>query len=256
MSTQTNKHLKTRNAVAVVGGALLALIGLMGVTMGWSLYHKTFSTYPKFWQNVFALGTAAILEAGLFWFGVQLIKSAATWAERGMALFSAVLILAIIGMNIATHNAMMRGAGLAAWQSSYINYFGPAVIAVVAILVIVQLVLRPEVQASFRDSMREFETRERVDGIEDEVLNSDDFGKWMKATFSGEIMERAARRAGYDATKHGALPSAPSQRLFQPPTVEGQIIEDEAAPRYVNGAAETGRRHIASQTRNGHDPKQ
>lgn len=239
MPTQTKKQLNTRAAVAVAGGGLLALIGFMGVMMGWSLYFKTFSTYPKFWQNIFALGTALILEAGLFWFGVQLIKSAATWSERGFALFSAVAILSIIAMNIATHNAMVRGASLAGWQANYINYFGPAVITIVAILVIFQLLLRPEVQASFRDAMRDFETKERVDQIEDDILQSPDFDKWMQTTFRNEIYERAAKRAGYDSSRH-QLPPAPSRPALYANSTEAEAIEEHIEePRrgYVNGAA-------------------
>jgi hypothetical protein len=206
----------------------------MGVMMGWSLYAKTFASYPKFWANVFALGTAAILEVGLFWFGMQIVKSAATWTERGFAMAGAAIILTIIGMNIATHNATMRGAALAGWQSNYINYFGPAVIVIVAALVIVQLVLRPEVQAQFRDAMRDFETKERVDSIEDEVLNSPDFDKWMKTTFGGEIMERAARRAGYDANRH-SLPAQPQRPHLYANTTDAEP-EPEPKPRYVNGS--------------------
>jgi hypothetical protein len=232
-SQQSRKQLKIRAAVAVGGGAILALIGVMGVMMGWSLYFKTFSTYSKFFQNLFAFGTAAILECALFWFGVQLIKSAASWAERGCAIAGAMIILTIIGLNIATHNAITRGASLSVWQANYINYFGPAVIAVVALMVIVQLVLRPEVQQAFRDSMRDFETQERLDDIETQVLDSPEFDRWMRDNFQEEIYRRAAGRAGYDAGRH-SLPAAPNRPALYADTAEGEIHEEQ--PRYVNGA--------------------
>ena len=235
MNSQNRKQLNTRAAVAIAGGALLALIGFMGVMMGWSLYFKTFSTYSKFFQNIFALGTAAILEVGLFWFGLQLIKSAATWGERIVAIAGAVIILVIIGMNIATHNAMMRGVRLAEWQSNYVNYFGPAVIAVVALLVLVQLVLRPEVQAAFRDTMRNFETKSRLDEIEDKVLDSPEFDRWMSENFREEIYRRAANRAGYEAGRH-TLPEAPKHPALYANTTE--VEEHSDHPGYVNGQAD------------------
>lgn len=233
MPNQSKEILSARNAVAVCGAGLLGLIGIMGIMMGWALYSKTFSSYSPFFQNLFSLGTASILEISLIWFGYQLTKAAATWIERGWAIVGAAIILTIIGLNISTHNATMRGAALAIWQANYINYLGPGVIVIVAALVIVQLLLRPEVKASFREAMREFEVKERVDDIEDEVLGSDEFSQWLKHNFSSAMMERAARRAGYDASRHTALPGA-SQKKFQPPTVEGEVIEERP---YTNGKA-------------------
>lgn len=235
-TTQSRKQLSTRATVAVTGGALLALIGAMGVMMGWSLYLKTFSTYSKFWQNLFALGTAAVLECGLFWFGFQLIKSAATWAERGFAIFGGVVTLGIIGVNIATHNAIARGARLDVWQANYINHFGPAVITIVALFVLIQLVLRPEVQEAFRDAMRDFQTKGRLDAIEDKILDSEEFDKWISDNFREQIYRRAASRAGYDPDRH-ALPSAPSGHALQTTTIDSTVHNAEDPSReYINGA--------------------
>lgn len=228
----------TRNAVAIAGTVILGVIGLMGMMMGWSLYFISFSTYPYFFQLIFSLGTAAIIEGSLFWFGIQLTKAAATMLERGWAIGSAVIVLIIIGLNVSAHNAIARGAQLAGWQEKYVNYFGPAVIIVIAGLVIVQLLFRPELQARFRDSMREFQVKKRVDDIEDEILNGPEFEKWMKDKFKEQMFIRAAGRTGYVAEPESQqAPPAPepqqSQQSFQPPTVDGEIVQSPEPPRQM-----------------------
>jgi hypothetical protein len=85
--------------------------------------------------------------------------------------------------------------------------------------------------------MRDFETKERVDSIEDEVLDSAEFTEWMSKTFKEEIFKRAAGRAGYDAGRH-TLPSARERPGLYANTAEADYQEGEE-PRsgYVNGAS-------------------
>lgn len=228
---------KQRNNAALAGAILAALIGIVGVSMGFSRFLQSFSDWPKIAQWPLALFAALAIEGGLLFFTYTIIKAAATAAERGWAAFGAATCILITAINIATHNASVRSAGLARWQILYTDHVGPAVIILVLVLVLVQLALRPETAEIYRERQRSHRVKENVQNLEEELIESDEFKDWFKRHHRERVFERAARRAGWEppATRSRASATPPATPVAS--FSSSDFDTDDPRGRYVNGEA-------------------
>lgn len=216
--------LEKRKKVATAGAVIIGIVGAVGIAMGYALFFKSYTDYPKILQHLLAFMTAATIEGGLMWFTYNLLNSAATTSERVASGVSVFLLLAVIATNMATHQAIVRKANMVAWQTTYISYVGPAVIILVAALIIIQLYLRHENAEAYRDRQTTVNLKRRVDQLETEIVDSDDFEDWFKKEYKDLAYDRAVRRVG--------LPSKPNVKsLPRGYDAEAEIVTDNEQPR-------------------------
>jgi hypothetical protein len=207
-----------RKRVAVVGSAIIGIVGAVGIAIGFSLFLKCYDDYPKVLQYILAFFTAGAIEGTLCWFTYNLLHSAATFGERAVAVGSIALLLAVVAVNMSTHQALVNKASLAKWQLLYINYVGPAVLVAILVMVILQLYMRHENAEAFRERSRTIRVKDRVANLEQELLDSDEFEDHFKKHYKQVVFDKATRRLG--------LPSAPGRRDY----VDGELIESKKLP--------------------------
>lgn len=213
-----------RQRIAMIGSAIIGIVGMVGIAIGFNLFLKCYDDYSKVLQYVLALFTAGAIEGTLCWFTYNLLHSAATFGERATAVASIAVLLGVIAVNMSTHQALVNKANLAKWQTLYINYVGPAVLVAILVMIILQLYMRHENAEAFRERSRTIRVKNRVANLEQELLDSDEFEDHFKTHYKQVVFDKATRRLGLPPTSGG-----------KKDYVDGELIEPKKlAPGFTS----------------------